>query len=96
MKSTLKTHYKFHDNPYCYLCNHRATEEHHIFGGFNRKTSTKYGCVVNLCHDCHSKVHFDGDRSFMNELRQECERWCLDTYKWTIDDFIKIFGRNYL
>lgn len=45
----------------CYLCvtlhdnwnEHRILDEHHIFGGPNRKNSEEYGLKVYLCHDHH-------------------------------------------
>ena len=37
-----------------YLCGRYAqTEEHHIFGGPNRKLSEEYGLKVDLCRECH-------------------------------------------
>ena len=32
---------------------HRILDEHHIFGGPNRKNSEEYGLKVYLCHDHH-------------------------------------------
>lgn len=39
----------------CWLCGRWGwLEEHHIFGGANRKKSEKYGLKVGLCGDtCH-------------------------------------------
>jgi hypothetical protein len=74
-------------------------EEHHIFGGANRKKSTKYGLTVYLCGEsCHrngpkaahqckdtaQRLHEYGQRKFMREQNA------------TADDFIHIFGKNYL
>lgn len=83
----------------CFLCGRVGnTESHHIFGGPNRKHSTKYGLLVRLCPECHrygknsahlnaytaQELHEYGQRKFMNEQNA------------TIADFVKIFGRNYL
>lgn len=38
----------------CYVCRRFcATEEHHIFGGPDRKVSEYYGLKVNLCEEHH-------------------------------------------
>lgn len=38
----------------CYLCGrYGQTEEHHIFGGANRKVSEQYGLKIQLCPQCH-------------------------------------------
>lgn len=39
---------------YCYLCGRMGyLEEHHIFGGPNRKHSEALGLKVHLCPECH-------------------------------------------
>ncbi len=58
----------------CYLCGSvRWLEVHHLYGGPNRKNSTKYGLVVYLCHHCHNEqpngVHFNKER--MDYLRMK-------------------------
>ena len=83
----------------CFICgSSQWLEKHHVFGGANRKLSEKYGLTVMLCHYCHNEppdgVHFN--RANMDALRQTAQKWAMDKYGWTVEDFIKIFGRNYL
>ena len=74
-------------------------EEHHIFGGANRKLSEKYELKVGLCGiSCHREglksahrcadvaqmLHEYGQKKFMNE------------HGATIDEFCAVFGKNYL
>lgn len=74
-------------------------EEHHIFGGSNRKKSEKYGLKVWLCGDtCHRngreaahqcaatalRLHQYGQRKFMKEQGA------------TVEQFRAMFGKNYL
>ena len=88
----------------CYLCvrlhddyrAHRGLEEHHIFGGPNRKLSEKYGLKVKLCPDHHRNgeeaahrnadvarvLHEDGQRMFEKHHPGE--------------EFRNVFGKNYL
>lgn len=91
---------RFSDNKRCYVCGvDKNLHLHHIYYGLaNRKQSEKYGCTVYLCGIHHNLsnagVHFN--KALDNELKQKCEQWCLKEYGWTIEDFIKQFGRNYL
>lgn len=83
----------------CYLCGSTQwIERHHVFGGACRKLSEKYGLVVDLCHYCHNEpqngVHFN--REIRERLQAEIQQAAMDRYGWTVEDFIKIFGRNYL
>ena len=79
-------------------CNsNQDLHRHHIyFGRKNRRLSEKYGCWVYLCGYHHNLsnegVHFKHD--FDLELKELCQR------KWekhdTRENFIKVFGKNYL
>ena len=83
----------------CMLCG-RTTwlERHHIFGGSRRKKSEKYGLVVDLCHYCHNEppngAHHN--KSSMLLLHQLGQEKAMSDNGWTVQDFIKEFGRNYL
>ena len=86
-------------NKECFLCNtSQWLEEHHIFEGANRKLSEKYGLKVWLCHSHHNEppngVHHNKEN--MLELKRIGEKCFIEYYNKTADDFIKIFGKNYL
>lgn len=84
----------------CFLCGKWGwLEEHHLFGGSNRKKSEKYGLKVGLCGiECHregpkaahrsaetaQKLHEYGQRKFMREQGA------------TVDEFRALFGKNYI
>ena len=83
---------------WCWLCDkQKPTEEHHIFGGPNRKASEEYGLKVYLCPECHRTgpaaahsckgtadiLHKAGQRAFEEQVGSRRE-------------FVKIFGKNYL
>lgn len=81
----------------CFRCKkYRPTEEHHIFGGPNRKLSEKYGLKVHLCHFCHNEkpdgVHFNRENEL--ELKRIGQREFEKAYPNI--DFLQTFGRNYL
>ena len=73
-------------------------ETHHVFNGANRKLSEKYGLCVYLTHDEHNEppygVHFN--KTVREKLQAEVQQIAMDRYGWTVEDFIEIFGRNYL
>ena len=82
---------------YCYLCGaERLLENHHIFGGANRKKSDKYGLTVWLCHYCHNEppngVHHN--RRNMDYLKRIGQQAFNEKYPDL--DFVFEFGRNYL
>lgn len=83
----------------CFLCGSQIwLEEHHMFGGGNRKLSEKYGLKVYLCHYCHNEppngVHFNAENS--NYLKETGQKIAMEHYGWTKDEFRQIFGKNYL
>ena len=88
----------------CFLCGKNGwgdpLEKHHIFGGNpNRQLSEKYGLYVWLCgNECHrngkASAHMNAKTAQM--LHEYGEKKWLEETGGTIEDFIKIFGRNYL
>lgn len=87
----------------CYLCNLLGTkqigtliEEHHVFGGANRRLSEHYGLKVYLCVAHHrigdEAVHNNSDNMLL--LREEGQRAFEE--KHPDKNFREIFGRNYL
>ena len=84
------------DSDGCYICGYPFTEEHHIFGGANRKNSEEYGLKVKLCHR-HHQDHKEGvhhNKELMTHLHEVGQREFEKTH--SREEFIKIFGRNYL
>jgi hypothetical protein len=97
MKSIIQT-----DTEYCFICKrHRQAvfgglDKHHIFYAYNRNNSEKYGLFVYICHDrCHlNGVHKHHELDL--KLKQYAQRKAMEHYGWSIKDFLKIFGTNYL
>ena len=85
------------DTDYCFVCGRYGTEIHHIFfGSANRKLSTKYGMVVGLCYNHHrgqQGVH-NGNVELDRELKKMAQRRFMEIYK--DEDFLAVFGKNYL
>lgn len=66
------------------------------YGTANRKKSEQYGLKVYLCHDsCHlNGVHKNHKLDLA--LKQHIQKLAMRHYNWSIEKFIKIFGRNYI
>ena len=92
MKSILQE-----DTDYCIVCRRYGTEVHHVFyGTANRKLADRYGLVVGLCYNHHrgrQGVH-NGNKELDMELKRMAQRQFNLVYQ--NEDFIALFGRNYL
>ena len=87
----------------CWLCGRRGAQEpldrHHIFGGPYRSKSEQYGLVVYLCHSrCHifGKKAVHSNSETMQMVREYGQRKAMDEQGWTVEQFVKEFGKNYL
>lgn len=71
---------------------------HEVFHGPNRKKSIELGLYVFLPPEAHNMsdyaVHFN--RPFEEYLQEVSQIRAMEHYGWTIDEFISIFGRNYV
>lgn len=81
----------------CFICKKRgALQRHEIFhGALYRQRSKEYGLWVNLCYECHHKVH-NKDSELDKELKRTGETVALWRYYWTVREFRERFGKNYL
>ena len=84
----------------CYVCGlYAPVEEHHIFfGNHNRRISEENGFKVWLCAEHHRGtigVHGKLGHVLDIKLKQECEKKYLNQGH-TVQDFIKLIGKNYL
>lgn len=83
----------------CYLCGRRdrKLDRHEIFGGANRSRSKADGLWVLLCHECHvgpNGVHENPAR--LLELRKLGQLAAMERYGWSVGDFRRAYGKNYL
>ncbi len=90
------------DRTSCYLCGRNANadyfglDEHHVFGAANKNKSEHYGLKVYLCHD---SCHLNGVHKHANinkALKAEVQEKAMEHYGWSVKEFRKIFGKNYL
>lgn len=79
----------------CFLCgSYNGIQEHHIFGGPDRKVAEKYGLKVHLCVLCHTRVHGKDGKALMQNLHEIGQRAFEETY--SRDQFRKEFRKSYL
>ena len=84
----------------CLIC---LTEKnlhcHHVYEGTGRrKISDRYGLTVYLCARHHNMsnegIHFN--KKLDNYVKRWAQKTAMNHYGWSIEEFIKIFGKNYL
>lgn len=90
------------DKTYCFICGRNGNgdplEEHHAFGGPNRKLSEKDGLKVYLCGN---RCHRNGEKA-VHRCRETADYIHSEAQKvWearygTRKDFMSRYGRNYL
>lgn len=80
---------------------YEGLERHEIFFGKNRKRSIEDGLVVFLTPEQHrgyNGVHGSGEKGieFNKMLKQLGQKAALEYYGWTVEEFRKRYGKNYL
>ena len=83
------------DEKVCYVSGSRINlDKHHcIHGNANRKLAEKYGLWCWLRHDIHMELHsqdIELDRRLQREAQEAFEK------THTREEFMRIFGKNYL
>ena len=82
----------------CYICGSTQNlEEHHCIKGIaNRKLSEKYGLKVRLCYEHHrgnKGVHHNRNMDlFLIQTAQSC----FEEQVGSREEWMKIFGKNWL
>ena len=82
----------------CFICGTPFNlHKHHIYEAYRRKNSEKYGCWIYLCARHHNMsnqgIHFN--KKLDTAIKQRCqEEW--EARFGNREDFIRVFGRNYL
>lgn len=77
----------------CIECGGRGEHTHHCIFGKNRRWSEAYGLKVRLCHECHQRLH-DRDEAMARKYKKMAQE--AFEAKYSHEEFMRIFGRNYL
>lgn len=84
------------DLEHCYLCSKPKEHLHEILYGKNRINSIKYNFVIPLCANHHTGkdgIHFNKNLDLY--YKQLCQIY-FEKNIGSSEEFIKIFGKNYL
>ena len=76
----------------CYLCFSKKEDLHEVIEGKNRQVSMQYGLVIPICRKCHEKV--TNDKTLQEKLHKVGQKVFEKHYK--TENFIQVFGKNYL
>jgi hypothetical protein len=76
----------------CEICGATAVHKHHVFGGPLRKWSERYELTMDLCLDCHHRMH--ADYEFAKQYKQKYQKIFIDEHGWEI--WWKEFGRSWI
>jgi hypothetical protein len=90
------------DKDHCFICGrHKSADywgldEHHVWGAGCRKLSERYGLKIYICHEsCHlGGVHKNAELN--RQVQARVQAIAMKHYKWSIEDFIRLFRKNYL
>ncbi len=87
------------DLEHCIICGKSPVNKHEIFYGSNRHNSIKHGLVIPLCtQKCHvgnvEGIH--ADKQLDLEWKRKGQLAYMEHYNKSVEEFISIFGKNYL
>lgn len=73
----------------------KGCQKHHIFGGVaNRPKSEEYGLFIWLTPEQHNYLH-DHPKEMLG-IKKEAQKSFMKHYNKTVEEFIEVFGKNYL
>lgn len=95
----MKRHSILQDKKQCYVCGSlNNIHIHEVYYGKNRQKSIANGLCIYLCGRHHNQsnegIHFNHNLDL--KVKKEMEKRWLEINNKTIDDFIKLIGKNYL
>lgn len=83
----------------CFVCGREHIElvRHEIYQGTGRREKCKkLGLWITVCVSCHSRIHANPRGEDARYLDGFAERAALNVYGWTVEDFIRELGKNYI
>jgi hypothetical protein len=91
---------RLQDRRECWVCGTtECLEEHHALGAANRPLSERYGLKAYFCHRHHNEnIPGDPGIHFNPELMLRFKRYAQVKFEevYSREEFVRIFGRNYL
>lgn len=83
----------------CFVCGEtKNLHTHHIFfGTAKRQLSEKYGLTIRLCVWHHtSSMGIHCNKEMDDDIKAMAQTKAMNYYNWSLEDWMKIFRRNYL
>lgn len=83
----------------CAVCRRADIDlvRHEIFHGTGRRElSKRYGLWITCCTSCHRMLHANPISKSNECFRKHAQHQAMRKYGWSTEDFIGIFGKNYL
>ena len=78
----------------CIVCGMTATDMNEIFRGRNRQNSMKWGLCIPMCRRCHSTL--TDNIELETKWKVKGQKKAMEYYNMTTEEFIEIFGMNYI
>lgn len=80
---------------YCPICFTKIEHGHwhHIYPGANRQRSEDEGMKIHVHPQCHTFIHNSPLMMLTLQARYQ-DKWCEINHK-SVEDFMKIFGKDY-
>lgn len=80
----------------CYICGRTCNlQRHEIFNAAFRDKSKRLGLWIWVCKDCHWEITHVNAAGRIN-LKADGQLAAMDFYGLSEDEFIQMFGKNYL
>lgn len=85
------------DMEHCFECGSPYVQVHHcLHGTANRKLADKYKLIVPLCVTHHTGAHGVHKNALFDLRLKKIAQKAFEREIGTREDFMKIFGKNYL
>lgn len=80
----------------CYICGFQGdTARHEVLHGPSRQLSKRTGLWLAVCPRCHMAIHAEDNGKYLY-LKEKAQELFENEYNVDHDEFIRLFGRNYL
>lgn len=82
----------------CFVCERGGDLVRHevFYGTAYRSRSKELGLWVNVCPECHRKIHDHDSEDTDRQLKEIAQMKAMDYYGWNIQEFRQRFGKNWL
>lgn len=81
----------------CYICGGFSDlERHHVYSGSYRQISEKLGLVIELCPECHRRLHSGSGAQEKRIVQRSIQKAYMSELGISLDEWITVFGKSWL